>query len=161
VTFTHIPSYSTVAVHPDDEQDPWITRNVSDVRFEANYPGLGEWPKKRFWKHKKRGVRVSIRLPGMLRVHYGGWIHFETYVPTVPGRHRYLQIAMCNARGLQAAKFRAFYRGYLSWIFHRQFNDQDAAMVELMQTPPEQLYRPDISLIEWRRMCEAQIGAGA
>jgi phenylpropionate dioxygenase-like ring-hydroxylating dioxygenase large terminal subunit len=161
VTFTHIPSYSNVAVHGEDENDPWITRNVSAVGFEANYPGLGEWPKKRFWKHKKRGVRVSIRLPGMLRVHYGGWIHFETYVPTVPGEHRYLQIAMCNARGLQAAKFRAFYRGYLSWIFHRQFNDQDAAMVELMQTPPEQLYRPDISLIEWRRMCEAQIGTGS
>jgi phenylpropionate dioxygenase-like ring-hydroxylating dioxygenase large terminal subunit len=161
VTFTHIPSYSTVAVHGDDANDPWITRNVSEVGFEANYPGLGEWPKKRFWKHKKRGVRVSIRMPGMLRVHYGGWIHFETYVPTVPGEHRYLQIAMSHARGLRAAKFRAFYRGYLSWIFHRQFNDQDAAMVELMQTPPEQLYRPDISLIEWRRMCEAQIGAGS
>ncbi len=161
VTFTHIPSYSTVAVHGESENDPWITRNVSAVGFEANYPGLGEWPKKRFWKRKKRGVRVSIRMPGMLRVHYGDWIHFETYVPTVPGEHRYLQIAMSHARGWQAAKFRAFYRGYLSWIFHRQFNDQDAAMVELMQTPPEQLYRPDISLIEWRRMCETQIGVGS
>ena len=158
VTFTHIPSYVNVDVRGDDENDPWITRNVSGVHFEANYPGLGAWPKKRFWKHKKRGVRVSIRMPGMLRVHYGWWIHFETYVPTVAGEHRYLQIAMTNARGLRAAKFRAFYRGYLSWIFHGQFNDQDAAMVELMATPPEQLYRPDISLIAWRRLCEARIG---
>ena len=147
----------SVDVRPDGENDPWITRNVSDVHFEANYPGLGVWPKKRPWKRKKRGVRVSIRMPGMLRVHYGWWIHFETYVPTVPGEHRYLQIAMTNARGFGAAKFRAFYRGYLSWIFHGQFNDQDAAMVELMKTPPEQLYRPDISLIEWRRLCEAQL----
>ena len=158
VTFTHIPSYVSVDVRPDDENDPWITRNVSAVHFEGNYPGLGEWPRKRFWKRKKRGVRVSIRMPGMLRVHYGWWIHFETYVPTVPGEHRYVQIAMSNARGLNAVKFRAFYRGYLSWIFHRQFNDQDAAMVELMKTPPEQLYRPDISLIAWRRLCEAQTG---
>jgi phenylpropionate dioxygenase-like ring-hydroxylating dioxygenase large terminal subunit len=157
VTFTHIPSYVSVDVRPDDESDPWITRNVSDVHFEADYPGLGVWPKKRPWKRKKRGVRVSIRMPGLLRVHYGWWIHFETYVPTVPGEHRYLQIAMTNACGLGAAKFRAFYRGYLSWIFHGQFNDQDAAMVELMKTPPEQLYRPDISLIEWRRLCEAQL----
>lgn len=154
VTFTHIPSYVSVDVRPDDETDPWITRNVSDVHFEADYPGLGVWPKKRFWKHKKRGVRVSIRMPGMLRVHYGWWIHFETYVPTVAGEHRYVQIAMTNARGFAGARFRAFYRGYLSWIFHRQFNDQDAAMVELMSTPPEQLYRPDISLIAWRRLCE-------
>jgi phenylpropionate dioxygenase-like ring-hydroxylating dioxygenase large terminal subunit len=158
VAFTHIPSYVSVDVRPDDDSDPWITRNVSDVHFEANYPGLGVWPKKRIWKHKKRGVRVSIRMPGMLRVHYGWWIHFETYVPTVPGEHRYLQIAMSNARGVEALKFRAFYRGYLAWIFHGQFNDQDAAMVELMTTPPEQLYRPDISLIEWRRLCEAHAG---
>jgi phenylpropionate dioxygenase-like ring-hydroxylating dioxygenase large terminal subunit len=154
VAFTHIPSYASVDVRPDDENDPWVTRNVSDVHFEANYPGLGVWPKKRMWKHKKRGVRVSIRMPGMLRVHYGWWIHFETYVPTVEGEHRYLQIAMSNARGIAAFQFRAFYRAYLSWIFHGQFNDQDAAMVELMTTPPEQLYRPDISLIAWRRLCE-------
>jgi phenylpropionate dioxygenase-like ring-hydroxylating dioxygenase large terminal subunit len=157
VTFTHIPSYVRVDVRPDDANDPWITRNVSDVHFEANYPGLGVWPKKRAWQRKKRGVRVSIRMPGFLRVHYGSWIHFETYVPTVAGEHRYLQIAMTNARGMRAVAFRAFYLGYLSWIFHKQFNDQDAAMVELMTTPPEQLYGPDISLIEWRRMCEAAL----
>ncbi len=154
VTFTHIPSYNNVDVGPDGAADPWITRNVSAVQFEADYPGLGVWPKKKFWKRKKRGVRVSIRMPGMLRVHYGSWIHFETYVPTVPGEHRYLQIAMASARGFAALKFRAFYRGYLTWIFHGQFNDQDAAMVELMETPPEQLYRPDASLIAWRHLCE-------
>jgi phenylpropionate dioxygenase-like ring-hydroxylating dioxygenase large terminal subunit len=158
VTFTHIPSYVSVKVGPDDANDPWITRNVTGVHFEGEYPGVGVWPKKRFWKRKKRGVRVSIRMPGMLRVHYNSWIHFETYVPTVPGQHRYVQIAMTSARGWKALAFRLFYRGYLSWIFHGQFNDQDAAMVEQMKTPPEQLYRPDISLIAWRRLCETQIG---
>lgn len=154
VTFTHIPSSSDVEVGPDREGDPWITRHVTGVRFDGVYPGLGVWPKKRFWKRKKKGARISIRMPGMLRVHYGSWIHFETYVPTVAGEHRYLQLAMTCASGWKAATFRAFYRGYLSWIFHKQFNDQDAAMVELMRTPPEQLYRPDISLIAWRRLCE-------
>jgi phenylpropionate dioxygenase-like ring-hydroxylating dioxygenase large terminal subunit len=158
VTFTHIPSYVSVNVGPDDANDPWITRNVTGVHFEAEYPGLGVWPKKRLWKHKKRGVRVSIRMPGMLRVQYDGWTHFETYVPTVAGEHRYVQIAMTSARGVQALRFRLFYRGYLSWIFHGQFNDQDTAMVEQMKTPPELLYRPDISLIAWRRLCEAQLG---
>jgi len=157
VTFTHIPSYVSVDVRPDDENDPWITRNVSDVHFEADYPGLGSWPKKRFWKRKKRGLRVSIRLPGMLRVDYGSWRHFETYVPTVAGEHRYVQLAMTSGRGQRALRFRLFYRAYLAWIFHRQFNDQDAAMVEHMQTPPEQLYRPDISLIAWRRLCESHL----
>jgi phenylpropionate dioxygenase-like ring-hydroxylating dioxygenase large terminal subunit len=154
VTFTHIPSYVSVEVGPDREGDPWITRHVTAVNFEAHYPGLGVWPKRRFWKRKKKGARISIRLPGMLRVDYGSWMHFETYVPTKPGEHRYIQLAVAFARGLEAARFRAFYRAYLWWIFHIQFNDQDAAMVELMRTPPEQLYRPDVSLIAWRRLCE-------
>ena len=158
VTFTHIPSYVSVDVRPDDDNDAWVTRNVTAVNFEGDYPGVGVWPKKKFWKRKKRGVRVSIRMPGMLRVHYNSWIHFETYVPTTEGRHRYVQIAMTSARGWKALRFRLFYKLYLSWIFHGQFNDQDAAMVEQMKTPPEQLYRPDVSLIAWRRMCEASAG---
>jgi hypothetical protein len=39
-------------------------------------------------------------------------------------------------------------------VFHTQFNDQDAAMVETMDIPPERLYRPDVSIIAWRKMCE-------
>jgi phenylpropionate dioxygenase-like ring-hydroxylating dioxygenase large terminal subunit len=161
VTFTHIPSFTSVDVGPDGEGDQWITRHVTGVNFEAEYPGLGVWPKKRFWKHKKKGARISIRLPGMLRVQYPSWAHFETYIPTVAGEHRYVQLAVKQARGLDAARFRAFYRSYLWWIFHIQFNNQDAEMVELMKTPPEQLYRPDSSLIAWRHLCEDHLAKAA
>jgi hypothetical protein len=36
------------------------------------------------------------------------------------------------------------------------FNDEDALMVDVMDAPPERLYRPDIALTEWRKLCEAQ-----
>jgi hypothetical protein len=89
-----------------------------------------------------------------LRIHYHKWIHFEWYVPSVPGRHRYLQFAVKNAGGLTGLLFRLRYKTYISWAFHKLFNDQDAYVVESMKTPPEQLYRPDNSLIGWRKLCE-------
>ena len=36
------------------------------------------------------------------------------------------------------------------------FNDEDALMVDVMDAPPERLYRPDVAITEWRKLCEAQ-----
>jgi phenylpropionate dioxygenase-like ring-hydroxylating dioxygenase large terminal subunit len=157
--FARMPGFARVNVAPDDER-PWITRNVTDVFFQADYPGLGTWPKKRFWKKSRRGARLSIRMPGVLRSHHvGKWMHFEWYVPARADHHRYLQFVIARATGLKALSFRAYYWTFLRWLFHVQFNNQDARMVELMKTPPERLYRPDISLIAWRHLCENELAA--
>jgi phenylpropionate dioxygenase-like ring-hydroxylating dioxygenase large terminal subunit len=152
VFFSHPPAYVRTTIGPDDWR--WITRKTTDATAFADYPGLGRWPKKRFWKFARTLVRVSIALPGVLRVHYGKWIHFEWYVPTKAGHHRYLQFVVKHASGPAALAFRLRYWLALRWIFHVQFNDQDASMVERMRTPPEQLFGPDHSLIAWRRLCE-------
>jgi phenylpropionate dioxygenase-like ring-hydroxylating dioxygenase large terminal subunit len=157
VFFSHPPAFVRTEIAPDDWR--WITRKTTQATSFADYPGLGSWPKKRFWKVRRSLVRVSIALPGVLRVHYGGWIHFEWYVPTAEGHHRYLQFVVKNASGPGAWFFRLRYRMHLRWIFHVQFNDQDASMVELMRTPPEQLFGPDHSLIAWRRLCEEYASA--
>ena len=34
------------------------------------------------------------------------------------------------------------------------FNDEDRLMVDVMDAPPERLYRPDLSLTEWRKLVE-------
>jgi hypothetical protein len=36
------------------------------------------------------------------------------------------------------------------------FNDEDRLMVEVMDAPPEKLYRPDVSLTEWRKLVEQE-----
>jgi hypothetical protein len=100
-------------------------------------------------------------LPGILRVDYGEWAHYEWYVPLDETRHRYIQIAAKSASGLHAWLFKLRYRAYISWVFHKQFNDQDATMVETMDIPPERLYRPDVSIIAWRKMCEQPRGTDA
>ena len=159
VAFRHPPAWIHSEVVPD--QDGWITRKTTDFEFVSDYPGLGKWPKKRFWKTTKVLSRASIRLPGALRIHFGEWIHFEWYVPTEPGRHRYLQFALKHTSGLDAAFFRLRYWTYLHWLFHVLFNDQDADVVEMMETPPERLFRPDTSIIGWRKLCELARAPGA
>jgi hypothetical protein len=126
----------------------------------ADYPVVGTWPRDRWWKRGGRGPTTSIRLPGLLRVDYGEWAHYEWYVPTDAGRHRYIQVAARQVAGLDGARFSLKYRLYTRWVFHGLFNDQDAAMVETMQIPPERLYRPDVSIIAWRKLCERPRSAG-
>ena len=159
VAFRHPPAWIHSEVEP--EQDGWITRKTTDLEFVSDYPGLGKWPKKRFWRTTRVLSRASIRLPGALRIHFGEWIHFEWYVPTDPGRHRYLQFALKHTSGLDAALFRLRYWTYLHWLFHVRFNDQDADVVEMMSTPPERLFRPDTSIIGWRKLCELARAPGA
>jgi hypothetical protein len=60
-----------------------------------------------------------------------------------------------NGGLLKRGLFRARYWTYLRWLFHGGFNDQDARVVEMMQTPPEHLYGPDLSIIGWRKLCES------
>jgi phenylpropionate dioxygenase-like ring-hydroxylating dioxygenase large terminal subunit len=158
VLFRRLPGSNQAEVIREGD---WITLIGKPPQFQSEFPGLGTWPTFPRWKRGGRGPRISIRLPAALRVDYGSWVHFEWYVPTTVGEHRYLQFAVRRARGLAAWRFRAKYRFILSWIFHGQFNDQDARIVELMRTPPEQLYRPDNSLVAWRHLCEEAGNAAA
>jgi phenylpropionate dioxygenase-like ring-hydroxylating dioxygenase large terminal subunit len=139
------------------EEGGWITRKPKSIGFEGEYPGLGRWPEKRFWKILKKNIRVSIRLPGILRVFYGRWYHFEWYIPVDEGRHRYAQIALKHASPVGSLLFRLSYWTYIHWALHIFFNNQDSEVVKFMRTPPEHLYRPDNSIIAWRKMCEKNL----
>lgn len=161
--FRRLPAYNRASVAPSPD-GKWITRIPSQVAMVADYPVVGRWPRNPWWKRGGRGPTTSIRLPGLLRVDYGEWAHYEWYVPTVEGRHRYVQVAAKRAGGLPGLRFKLKYWAYTRWIFHGQFNDQDAVMVETMEIPPERLYRPDVSILAWRRLCEqprARWDAGA
>jgi len=153
VTFRHPPAW----VHSDVEKEAaegWITRKGTAHAFQSEYPGLGVWPKKQPWTSARILAKASIKLPGVLRIHFGEWIHFEWYVPTTVGHHRYIQVVLKHTSGLSALMFHLRYWLYIRWLFHVEFNNQDARVVEMMETPPERLYRPDLTIIGWRRMGE-------
>jgi hypothetical protein len=55
---------------------------------------------------------------------------------------------------LQTLPFYVKYLGFIRWLFHGQFSAQDKWMVEVTDAPPERLYRPDDSLLKWRKLAE-------
>jgi len=138
----------------EDENSKWLTREVREIGYGGEYPGLGRWPKYSFWRWRPGARGIRIRLPGTLRVQYKNWAHYEWYVPTTAGHHRYLQFILKRTSALGGLWLKTKYFFYIKPFFHKQFNDQDAWMVEGMQTPPEVLYRPDRSIISWRRFVE-------
>lgn len=108
----------------------------------------------------------SIWLPGVLRI--TGFLpdplmtHFEWYVPIDEDRHHYIQVLVrpC-ATPEETEDFRAQYDGMWERMFHREgFNNQDIWAREAMEEVyaneaefnNEQLMKPDIVLVQWRRM---------
>ena len=156
VFFRKVAAWSDVRVSPT-EDGRGVKRLIEGIRWavQDDFPGLGKWPQKMpFWRRASRPPDISISLPGVLRVAYREPIHYEWYVATVPGRHRYLQFLIKRTRGWGAIRFRLLYWLLRRWVFHVRFNNQDAWMVRQMQTPPERLYRPDLSIVAWRKLCE-------
>ncbi|MFB9385511.1 Rieske 2Fe-2S domain-containing protein [Pseudonocardia petroleophila] len=155
------------------EQDGWLVRVQDEVHWEAEFPGVGSFTNKRWWKRMPLPDRpgrngdanpviagldlpgfVSIRLPGILRVAYPQFVHYEWYVPVDADHVRYVQLMVRFETGAKALAFKAKYLAAIRWLFHGQFTAQDAWMVDVMDSPPERLYRPDLSLTAWRRHVE-------
>jgi phenylpropionate dioxygenase-like ring-hydroxylating dioxygenase large terminal subunit len=134
---------------------PWLGRSKDAHYYEAEFPDLGKWPPKKWWRNRAGNkAKVSLRLPCTLRVAYETWTHFEWWVPTAPDEHIYIQLATMDRGALENLRFRLYYRLWVRWVFHGMFNDEDRLMVDVMDAPPERLYRPDLALTEWRKMVE-------
>jgi phenylpropionate dioxygenase-like ring-hydroxylating dioxygenase large terminal subunit len=147
-----MPVYSKMRVVRDGA---WITRMKDAMFYEAEFPGLGKWPPKRWYRNRQGNkTKVSLRLPGTLRVKYETWTHFEWWVPTGEDEHIYVQIATMDRGPMSNLRFRIYYRAWVRWVFHGMFNDEDRLMVDVMDAPPERLYRPDVSLTEWRKLVD-------
>ncbi|GAA3733183.1 nitrite reductase/ring-hydroxylating ferredoxin subunit [Spinactinospora alkalitolerans] len=155
------------------EKDGWLIRKQDEVHWEADFPGVGKFTNKRWWKRTPLPDRpgksdninpviadmdlpgfVSIRLPGLLRVAYPHFIHFEWYVPVDADHVRYVQLMVRFESGAKARLFQLKYLAAIRWLFHGQFTQQDAWMVDVMDAPPEKLYRPDLSITAWRKHIE-------
>lgn len=174
--FKMMPTWNKVHI---ERHGRWIYRIEDERHWEADFPGLGHWSNDRWWKIKPKQQQgkmlgntggskksdpyiegqgfagfASLSLPGVLRIAYPQFIHYEFYVPIEAGRTKYVGVMVQFKSGLQRAGFYLKYLGGIRWLFHGNFSSQDHWMVENTDAPPERLYRPDISLIEWRRLVE-------
>src|SRR3546814_7467649 len=91
---------------------------------------------------------ASLSLPGVLRIAYPQFIHYEFYVPIDSGHTKYVGVMVQFKSGLAKAKFYLKYLLGIRCLFHGQFSGQDNWMVEQTDAPPERLYRPDVSRSE-------------
>jgi phenylpropionate dioxygenase-like ring-hydroxylating dioxygenase large terminal subunit len=171
-----MPTWSKTRVI--DERGGWITRVQTEVHWEADFPGLGPWSGKRWYRQGARAQVLgsspstaahanpviaslnvpgnqSIRLPGLLRIVHAKFIHYEWYVPIDADNFRYVQVMVRFETGARGTLAKLQYLGFDRWLFHGQFSKQDAWMVDVMDAPPERLYRPDVSITSWRRLCES------
>jgi phenylpropionate dioxygenase-like ring-hydroxylating dioxygenase large terminal subunit len=174
--FKVMPTWNLVHI---ERQGRWIYRVEDERHWDAQFGELGSWTNDRWWKIKPQqrdgsmlgntggskkndpyieGLGLpgfaSLSLPGVLRIAYPQFIHYEFYVPIDEDHTKYVGVMVQFKTGL--AKF-LFYLKYLfgiRWLFHGQFSGQDHWMVEATDAPPERLYRPDVSLLDWRKLVE-------
>lgn len=178
--FKAMPTWNKTHI---EDRGRWIYRVQDEVHWRARFGDLGEWSNLRWWKLKPPSMRsgavsnigntggaskvdpviaaqgypgfASIALPGVLRIVYPQFIHYEFYVPVDEGTHRYVGVMLQFKTGLSGWWYRLRYLAGIRWLFHGDFSALDAWMVRHTDAPPERLYRPDSSLIAWRRLCES------
>jgi phenylpropionate dioxygenase-like ring-hydroxylating dioxygenase large terminal subunit len=156
----------------------WIYRVQQQQYWDAEFPGLGRWNSQAWYKLKPpkevanigntgshRPVNpaiaaqdfpgfASVSMPGVLRIAYPTFIHYEFYVPVDADNHLYVGVMADFSKGLTTLPFYVKYLAAVRWLFHGQFSAQDKWMVEMTDAPPERLYRPDESLLQWRKLAE-------
>jgi phenylpropionate dioxygenase-like ring-hydroxylating dioxygenase large terminal subunit len=153
--YRRMPAWSQPTVTVEDP--PWLTVRRHRLGMDEEYPGLGAYPSRRFWQRVRTRNTLSIRLPGITRLKYEGFKHYSFLwnEPVDRDHYRLFQFYVTRARGLEAARFRLHYALYIKPAHHIQFNGQDAWMVSLMpESHPERLYRPDVTITAWRKLCE-------
>ena len=123
---------------------PYLIRVRESAVMEADYPRIGRWPPREFWKYRVGGSsEVAGRLPGTVRNReVGGGVNFEFYVPVDADHYRRVLLVTSLASGRDALWLRMWYRLYGRKVYHGWFNDQDQRMIETMQVPPEQALPP-------------------
>jgi phenylpropionate dioxygenase-like ring-hydroxylating dioxygenase large terminal subunit len=171
--FKVMPTWNKIHI---EREGRWLYRIEDERYWEAEYPGLGKWTNRRWWKiepKQKQGKFLgntgggknnpyiesrnfpgfaSLSLPGVLRIAYPGFIHYEFYVPIDGENTKYVGVMFRVDKGIKKYLFYIWYLLGIRWMFHGNFSGQDHWMVDNTDAPPERLYRPDISLIEWRRL---------
>lgn len=172
--FKVMPTWNKIHIK---KQGRWLYRVEDERYWEAEFPGVGKWTNKRWWKimpkHKQGkflgntgGAKrnnpyiesrnfpgfASLSMPGVLRIVYPSFIHYEFYVPIDANHTKYVGLMFQFKGGLSKWLFYLWYLGGIRWMFHGNFSGQDHWMVAETNAPPERLYRPDVSLMEWRKL---------
>ncbi len=138
----------------------------SDRGYEGDFPGVGHWP--RHTRLRKAVARLGerrprpqvqtneFRLPCTIRNRYWYYSHVRWAVPVDANTSRTFQALVGPYDGARAKAFKLQYWLWHRWVFHMWFNGQDDSIIgKLDYSAPEQLFRPDSSIVGLRKYIEA------
>lgn len=177
--FQALPAYSVNRrsyLKLEGEDGEWLVNESGRPTMEGEYPGLGKWPRRRFWQRpgRKEGAifgvntRVGQRLPGITRVtHFPlvGAMYYEWYVPVDADHYNYFQVSCGPIESIwDWLSFHVRYYLYGLPVAIILFNRQDMRMVADSTDYakrhggnwPSPIFRPDGFEIAWRKMCNEQ-----
>ncbi len=147
-------------------EGPYLHRRARTVGGPTVFPRVGLWPRHSWLRRhlSKRGKRTagiqsnSFRLPSMIRNTYPGYAMVRWVVPTDAGHCRNFMWLTGKAQGLARLKWLAQYWLWHKWVFTVWFTEQDQQIVERLDyMAPEQLFRPDSSIVGLRKYIEANV----
>ena len=161
--FNWFPGYQTDSRMEPSEDGKSMIRISRPVFESADYPRIGHWPPRQFWKRggkPKPGTvpvyprRFWARLPAIFSIGHGSWHDYQMFVPVDEDRHLTLQVSVRWTHGIGVWLWRLRYWTYIRLIHHIMLNRwEDGPIVAAMDSPPEQLFRPDGAIVAWRRWC--------
>lgn len=150
--------------------DTYLTYETEPPVPEAQFPGLGGWPRHHWWQRGALG-KLDVRgyLPCLARVEglsfTKPFVVYSWYVPIDDKQYRWVQVLATRVSGLRRLWAKARYFFWLRWIYQGQFLNQDARMNELIHPyyaeqdgwMKERLFRPDVVITAWRRFVDASV----
>jgi nitrite reductase/ring-hydroxylating ferredoxin subunit len=139
------------------EDGRWLHRIRGETVVTDVYPRVGLWPRKRFWRKQLRGqsTQLSNRLPCFCRVGTRqGFTSYQIFVPVDETHYLAMMLSVGWTSGLPALRFHLDQWLSSRWGKAHGFDPQDKWAINLMEIPPERLYRPDKAITGWRRWCQ-------
>lgn len=167
-------SYNFIAARgrhwPETIGNKWLTYRTDPPIPEAEYPGLGRWPRRRWWQWKSLNkLDVLVAVPCSSRVinlnFNMPFITYSWYVPVDREHYRWFSFLLApqkDVRGLRRPWHWLRYWLWLRWLYQGNFLRQDSVMNELMHPfyeeqdgwQKERMFRPDAVITAWRRLID-------
>jgi len=142
----------------------YLHRRARTVGGASDYPMVGRWPRFSWLRktvaklaHKRGGIQSnSFRLPSMIRNSYTGYSMVRWVIPIDANSCRNFMFLSGREQGFKRVVWLLQYWLWHRWVFCEWFTAQDQQIVERLDySAPEQLFRPDSSIVGLRKYIEA------
>lgn len=155
---------------PETIDNKWLTYRTDPPIPEAEFPGLGTWPRRRWWQWRKLNkLDVSAALPcssKVVNLNFNlPFVTYSWYVPIDAERYRWFTFLVApkdDVRGLRRPLAWLKYWLWLRWLYQGDFLRQDSFMNEIIHPfyeeqdgwVKERMFRPDVVITAWRKLID-------